>query len=168
MSTSAARWEARPATRRYLQLAGQLESLFRGTPAAPGAINVDRAVLKTQEQKVRFRMEGGRVQHDVFELSDGGVVIRTGGSVGLDETLDLVVEIPVQRQWLGREPVRLGWQNQVIRVPIRGTLSRPKIDERALGQLAAQLARQTGQRLLEDQLQKQLEKILPPGGQPRK
>jgi len=56
----------------------------------------------------------------------------------------------------------------VIRVPIRGTLSRPKIDERALGQLAAQLARQTGQRLLEDQLQKQLEKILPPGGQPRK
>ncbi|MCH8922040.1 MAG: hypothetical protein IIA67_02690 [Planctomycetes bacterium] len=151
-----------PLTGQFLQLAGRLETIFRGGGLA-GRV-ADTTVTMRENQQVEFRMAHGRIYHQGLELIAAGAVIRTSGSVGIDETLDLVVELPIQEKWIGRDSRLAPWRNRVIRIPIRGTLSRPKVDARVLGDLAAHLARQAGQKFLQDQINKRLEKLLQPRG----
>lgn len=152
-----------PLTGQFLALAGQLELIFRGGGLAGRA--ADTKVTMRENQQIIFRMANGRIYHQGLELTAAGAVIRTSGSVGIDETLDLVVELPIQEKWIGRDTRLAPWRNRVVRIPIRGTLSRPKVDTRVLGDVAAQIARQAGQRFLQDQFNKGLEKLLRPRGE---
>jgi hypothetical protein len=149
-----------PLTSQFLRLASQLETLFRGGGLA-GRVS-DSKVTMPENQQVAFRMADGRIHHQGLEWMAAGVVLRTSGSVGTDETLDLIVDLPIQEKWIGRNSRLAPWRNQVVRIPIRGTLSRPKVDTRVLGDLAAKLAQQAGQKFLENQFNKGLEKLFRP------
>jgi len=46
-----------------------------------------------RDSVVRFEMRDGRVYHEGFELGIGNLRLRTHGSVGLDQTIDMVAEI---------------------------------------------------------------------------
>ena len=61
------------------------------------------------------------------------LTIRTYGSVGLDQTLAITAEINAPLNRLGNIPVAAALRNRTIKIPIGGTLSKPKLDERALG-----------------------------------
>jgi len=72
----------------------------------------------------------------------------------------LLVEIPIQDQWLGAAAAT--WHNRVVQIPIRGTLSHPQVDGQVLAQIAAQLAQGTGQRVIGDQTNLGLDRLLGP------
>lgn len=85
---------------------------------------------------VDFVLEDGRIMYDNFQLifpEDFDLIFR--GSVGFDETLDLVVSIPVRPEMLERFKVKDSvvdvarvLANLRIDVPITGTREKPKLD----------------------------------------
>ena len=84
----------------------------------------------------------------------------TTGSVGHDETIDLVMSIPLEDRWLGNRPELAAFRGLSLAIPIRGTLSKPKIDSSALKDLSKQLVRQAAGQLIDQQLRRGLESLL--------
>jgi hypothetical protein len=79
----------------------------------------------------------------------GGHQVVLTGTVGLDETLDYVAQIPVTPRLVG-EDVYGYLEGTTINVPIRGTLSQPDISSRVLTDAVANLVRQAAQKALQD------------------
>lgn len=119
------------------------------------------------EQVVPVRLENGRVHHENFAIRIGQSDVRTSGSVGLDGSLSLVLDLPVPPRALDRllpdNPIlRESLGKQRIKVPVGGTLKRPKLDAKALDDgvaavmrgaakdAAGQLFRKGQDRLLEE------------------
>jgi len=149
-----------PAMAEFLALARQAEAIFRGRAVGGLLAPRQQSLIRVQNQNVRFRMAKGRMYHERLEMLAGNVPISTSGSVGLqDDSLDLLLEVPVQDQWLGGAAASSPWRNRVVRIPIRGTLSQPQIDSRVLAQIATGMAAGAGQRLLGEGINKGLERL---------
>ena len=118
-----------------------------------------------KESTVAFRMKDGRVYHRNLELIFPDLTIRTEGSVGLDQTLDIVAEMPVPPKWLANDATAArAFADQVIRIPLKGTLSKPQLDRRELERLSRQFIQKAAGNLLEEQLNKQLDQLFKPRG----
>jgi len=122
-----------------------------------------------RESQVEFRLVQGRVYHRGLELIFPDLTIRTYGSVGLDKTVAIMAEMPVPPKWIGNNPLGNALKDQTIQLPIAGTLSKPKIDGKVLDKLAAQFIRKQGEGLLRNELNKQLDRLIPllPQGKPQ-
>jgi|GEM_PF-834785 len=169
-----------PLAQQYLTLAKQVKDLADGNYAAigslftPGAVQppqtsspgTNRGVLVLPEQQVKFEMIDGRVHHQGLQMTVKDVVITTRGSVGLDQTMELVAEIPVQDSWLKQNAALAGLKGQMLQIPIRGTLAAPLPDFRGLANLSKDLARNAATGLLKDKVGSELNKFLPPGFNP--
>jgi len=109
----------------------------------------DRAgkTLRLEDQEVAVAFERGRFRHGPIRFHSGKYPVSLSGSVGLDRTLDMVLEVEQRRKG-----DRRGYR---VRIPVTGTLSNPRVDTRALLRGAAEdLLR----RKLEDLLEKQRRK----------
>jgi translocation and assembly module TamB len=169
-----------PLAQQYLNMAKQVKDIADGnyaaigslfTPGAqqppqPGAPTTNRGVLVLPEQQVKFEMIDGRVHHQGLQMTVKDVVITTRGSVGLDQTMELVAEIPVQDAWIGKNASLASLKGQMLQIPIRGTLSAPAPDYRGLTNLATSLGRSAATGLLEKKVGAELNKFLPPGFNP--
>jgi len=91
----------------------------------------------------------------------GTLPITTHGSVGLDESLSLVAEVPIQAKLLGRDLSLGALEGQTLQIPIEGTLKKPRLDRRILQQLAGQLLQNATRGALIDEVNKQLDRLLP-------
>lgn len=126
-----------PLAQQFLQLIGQVKAITRGQNAGQvGGGNW----LTIDNQSVAFQMRDGRVYHRGLEMKAGDVVLRTEGSVGFDESLSLVAEIPLQEKWLGSSEIATALKGEVLRVPVSGTFSQPRIDNSVLTDLARRAA----------------------------
>lgn len=115
--------------------------------------------LVVPAQNVRLTVAGGRVTHDRFAVRLGdaeGALVATSGSVGFDETVDLVAEVPLDAKWFKEERVAQALGGQMLRIPIRGTLGRPAVDPRAFQDLARRAAAGAVKGTIDRQLEKQL------------
>ena len=110
-----------------------------------------------------FRMKDRRIYHDGLELMFPDLTIRTSGSVGLDQTMDITAEMPVPPKWLGGNAVAIrAIGNQTIRLPLRGKLDKPELDRAALQQASAQFAGKAAGSVLESGLNQGLNKLFGP------
>jgi hypothetical protein len=87
---------------------------------------------------VEFTMREGRVHHRDLQFGIGKFQVRTEGSVGVDQTLDLLAEVPIPDTLLGFGLVENtalfeAMQGQTLRLPVHGTLDEPKVDALKLG-----------------------------------
>ncbi len=119
--------------------------------------------LNIPEQFVSFRVENQRVYHDQFHVVVGNVTLRTRGSVGLDQTLLLVAQIPIERQWVADERLWKVFEGKSLEIPITGTMRNPRIDskrvEQAVQKMAGDLLRDSTGRILERELQRGLNQL---------
>ena len=92
-------------------------------------------LLSIRDQQVNFRVVDGRVYHQNMEFQVGDVTLRSQGSVGLDETISLTLQVPIQDAWIAKEPLLAGLKGQSLQVPVTGTLTRPQMDQRAISSL---------------------------------
>ena len=89
------------------------------------------------EQKIPIRIKDGRVYHDNFGLTIGKSEVKTSGSVGLDGSLQMVVEMPVPERLLNALPpktpqiVRDALAKRTFKIPVGGTVSQPQLDSRS-------------------------------------
>jgi hypothetical protein len=93
-----------------------------------------------------------------MNLLVGNVPLRTAGSVGLDQSLDVRAEVPILDQWVQKDPLLGGLRGQTLNIPLRGTLLAPKADGKVLKDLAEKLAGGL--------LDNILRPVLPPGAVP--
>ncbi|HID75559.1 MAG TPA: hypothetical protein EYP56_06125 [Planctomycetaceae bacterium] len=124
------------------------------------ALRRDKPAQLRRESVVEFRMVQGRVYHRGLELQFPDLTIRTYGSVGLDQSLAVLAEIPIPPDWKTGSRLDAALRNQTIRIPIAGTLSRPTLDTAALERYQAELLGRAAQNLLEDELRRRLDELL--------
>ncbi len=150
-----------PMTQQWVGLAQQIEALAkRRDPTA--STNRQVTLLSIRDQQVSFRVVNGRVYHENMEFQVGDVVMRSQGSVGLDETIALTLQIPIQDAWIAKEPLLAGLKGQSLQVPVTGTLKRPKMDQRAVANLSSQLIQNSAGQAVGNELNKVLDKFLKP------
>ena len=118
--------------------------------------------LEIPPQQVDFQVAQGRVFHRNLEVRAGDFVIRTKGWVGMDQTLGVLAEIPIQEAWVADKRWLAGLAGQSLKIPIQGTFSRPRLDRQAMTELSRGIMQDSAQRVLQDELQKGLQKLLGP------
>jgi hypothetical protein len=155
-----------PLATSLIEIVGQVERIAGRNPTRGSDLR-----LSVPQQNVAVRVVGGRVIHDRFAVRLGdadGPVMATSGSVGFDESLDLVVDVPLDATWFKDERIAAAMKGQSLRVPIHGTLSRPAPDPRALQDLARRAATGAVEGFLNREIEKQvgdpLRKLLDRGG----
>jgi hypothetical protein len=100
---------------------GALKSLL-------GVIGLADETLQVPDQDVRVRLRDGRIHHGKLPLKVREYTLVSSGSVGLDKTLDLLVELPVTRELVDSDSLYDVLEGQSIKVRLRGTLDNPQFD----------------------------------------
>lgn len=113
-----------------------------------------------KDTQVKFRVEEGRVYHENLRFQLPGMQVTTSGSVGFDHTLSLTAEMPLPPEVLKNKVVSDYIATQTIRVPIGGTLEKPKLDRNALNREIGQLISKSASKSVENELNKQIDKGL--------
>ncbi len=138
----------------------QLQALKKGKDLLAGAVAPKPArLLSMHDQKIEFQVVEGRVYHRnlVFTIDD--VPVRSQGSVGFDQSLALVIDIPIQDRWIDGEDALKGLAGQSLQVPIYGTFEKPRVDQQALANLTRELLRDTARQAIGGEINRQLEKL---------
>ena len=77
--------------------------------------------------------------------------------------MGILAEMPVPPKWLESNPVLAqSMRNEVIRVPIGGTLSKPQLDQKAMQRLTSQFLQKAAGNVIEGELNKQLDRLFGP------
>ena len=138
LAIDAAQVGAGPMVQQVLLLAQQLKAtLDTRTEGRPLDLNDQWLVLP--KQQFEFRMADQRIHHQKIKFVVQDVIVHTTGSVGLDQTLSLVAEVPIRDEWVSANRYLASLRGYAVKIPIYGTLSQPKLDSSALKQLGAQL-----------------------------
>ncbi len=150
-----------PAVTPLLAAVKQLKAIALGQ--LPGNPTSDyQAWLVFPKQDVVLRVSKGRVYHDRLEMMIGDTLVRTRGSVGFDESLDLVAQVPIQDTWLGANPNLTLLKGMVVDIPIRGTIKEPRLDQRSVETLARKILKRAAGRVLQDELGRGLNRLFGP------
>jgi hypothetical protein len=151
-----------PMAQHWVGLAQQIEALVKrrnpGGQTNPSQVTL----LSIRDQQVNFRVADGRVHHQNMEFQVGDVTLRSQGSVGFDETVALTLSVPVQDDWIAKEPLLAGFKGQALQIPIGGTLMRPQMDQRAIASITQQLLQGAAQQAIGGELNKALDKLFKP------
>ena len=128
-----------PMVAEWVGMARQVRSVARD--GVEGALQPSEAsILSMRDQPIEFQLVEGRVYHRGLTFNIGDAVVYSEGSVGIDETLDLLLTVPILDEWIAERPALLGrLQGQSLRIPVRGTFSAPRVDREAFRQLSGQL-----------------------------
>jgi translocation and assembly module TamB len=126
------------------------------------------------ETIVLVQVASGRVHHQNFAINFAGTPLRTSGSVGFDNTLDLVVEVPLPKDLpaLKNNPVLVkALAGKMVKVPVKGTLAKPELDPKGFEQTIAALARDAAKDIGKEAIENELKKLFPgmsaPGATPK-
>jgi hypothetical protein len=161
LSVHSARVGPGPLSREFLGIAEQIRAVIEKRPPRAGAGGLDQW-LELPSQEVAFQMVDGRVHHQGLQLQVGDVLFKTKGAVGFDDSLALLAEVPIRDQWVADDRYLSALRGQTIQLPVQGTLGRPQVDGQALAQLTRQAVGGAATRLLEQELNRGLERLLRP------
>ncbi len=96
------------------------------------ALRMPPRLVTVENEPITFRLSDGRIHHSELTFRLQRLVIRTSGSVGLDGSLSMVAEVPMPAHLLGDRPIAAILAKQTLRIPIKGTLKKPRIDGQGL------------------------------------
>ncbi len=141
-----------PLTQQIMQAVASLQTMMGRQP------NADAQWMEVSEQKVPFAYAEGRVYHKDLKVSIGEIVVQSQGSVGLDETINFQLSIPIPDKWSEGKPVLAGLKGEAIPFQMGGTLDQPQLDGRALGDFGKRIGMKSIPGLLQGLIEKRMEK----------
>lgn len=121
-----------PATAQLAMLGREIEAIAKGGIAGTLLNREPVTLLSVSDRRIDFWVEQGRVYHQGVEFQVGDVVFRSRGSVGLDETVSVMLELPIQEKWVSRSRHLAGLSGKVLQVPLGGTLTNLQFDKGAV------------------------------------
>lgn len=136
---------------------GQVESAIT-LAASRDFLGLDRPLVQIDNQTIEFELKDRRLYHSDAAFNFRGVVVRTRGSVGLDQTLDLVAELSFPSEWTRRITFLAALEGKALELPIRGTLHRPQVDASGIGRMFEDLGQGALEGLINGGLKKLLER----------
>ena len=151
------------------EIAGRM--IVHSATVSPGPLVQQLASLLTTsptlvriqpESVIQFRMTGGRIYHQGLALEFPEVTMQTYGSVGLDESLKLMVETSVPMKWLPGNAVTDVIKKQKLQIPVGGTLKSPQLDLGELARAKNQILGNLTRSVLQSELGNQLNRFLQP------
>jgi len=148
-----------PAVAEWVSIARQIEALAKDRDPAALLARPAPTLLSISERTVNFQIAGQRVYHQGLAFEVGDVPVVSNGSVGFDETLQMTLTVPIQEKWIAGERRLVGLRGQSIQVPVAGTLSKPRIDRRAMEGFRRQLIQQGVQGAIQGEIGRALEKL---------
>ncbi len=151
-----------PMAKQWVDLAQQVEAIAKRRDPASVVQRQPVTLLSIKDQQVNFRVVGGRVYHQGMQIQIGDVTMTTEGSVGLDETVALVVRVPIQDKWIEGQALLVGLKGQSLAIPISGTLRQPRMDQSAVAGLSQQLLQGAAQQAIGGELNKAFDKLFKP------
>ena len=154
---------AGPLSMAYIGVIQRLRGALQGLPPEADTLGSPVRLVRLEEQTIDIHMTEQRVHHQGLTMQVGDAEIVTSGSVGVDQTLDLVAEIPVRDEWIEGRSYLLGLQGQTLKIPIRGSVSRPRVDFSLIEELGRKTLAGTASRALRGEINNLLgELLLPP------
>jgi len=129
------------------KLIQELGDLFK---TAPPAVQITNCI-------VPVKMVDGKVYHEGLQFLAGDVSVRTSGWVSVEGNMNLLAEIQLPDRWLGKVSPNLS--KQPIKLPIRGTLSSPTVDDAAVRAALSQFTRDAAGKLLQKEIENGLKKL---------
>jgi hypothetical protein len=119
---------------------GQGQLIVHAIDVAPGPLvqhlasilHLPPTTRLVENSTVLFRLENGRIYHQDLQFRLRDITIRTHGSVGFDESLELVAEVPLGGSLANDPALGSAGAGHVLSLPIRGTLRHPQLDIAAL------------------------------------
>lgn len=151
-----------PLGQQALWIANQVKGLVERKPLGAVAPSAGGDFLSMPDQAVAFQLINQRVYHENLTFLVRDVTIRTKGSVGLDQSLSIVAEVPVLDRWVEKDRLLAGLKGQTLHIPITGTLSQPKLDGRIFEEASKRIISGAAGNLLEGELNKGLQKLFGP------
>ena len=131
-----------------------------GDLLALAQLDESRAVIP--DQRVRFETRDGRLYPSPLTIQSGPYKLVLTGSVGLDQTVQYWVELPITREVVGRDVYNtLG--DTTVRLEITGTVGNPKISKDAYRKLVADVTKDAARKKGVEALKKEAEKQLGEG-----
>jgi hypothetical protein len=158
--TMRAQVKAGPVGQEFMLLVNEISSILKSGSLVTRNDQAS-ALMSIDTSQIEFRLVNRRVYHRGLKFMAGTLPITTHGSVGLDETLSLVAEVPIQAKLLGRDLSLGALEGQTLQIPIEGTLTKPKLDRHILEQLAGKFLQNAARGALLDEVNKQLDRLLP-------
>ena len=149
-----------PVAQQFIALAQQVKSILDGRPVADSQAASNWLVIP--QQNVRVDVENGRVSHQGLTMTAGDVTIRTSGSVGLDESLAIMAEVPIRDEWVANKKYLSSLRGTAIQIPMQGTLSKPRLDNRMLTELSARMVGGAARGVLQDEVNRGLQRLFGP------
>jgi hypothetical protein len=162
LDIQALRFSPGPVAQQFILLGRQVEAIAKRRLSPEGIGAWDTTIVEVNQCRVPFRMTAGRVYHQGLVMSAGAFRMITRGSVGLDQSLEVLVETRLDREKIGDAPWARWLEGRTIEVPVRGTFGRPAVDPRFFNELVGQLAREGTQQASEEVLSRELEKVFRP------
>ena len=141
-----------PLTRQIIDAIGGIQTILGRPPAA------NAQWMQVDEQQVPFVFAEGRVYHKDLKVGFGDVVVQSEGSVGLDETIDFQLSVPIPDKWTEGKPLLANLKGEVIPLQMGGTLDKPQLDGKALGDFGKRIGFKSAGGLLQQLIEKRLEK----------
>lgn len=150
-----------PLAQPLLGLAQQVKTVLDGRPSSDSQTLASNWLLIPQ-QTVHVDVEDGRVFHQGLTMTSGDVTIRTSGSVGLDESLAIMAEVPIRDEWVADKKYLASLRGTVIQIPVQGTLGKPRLDDRMLAELSARLVGGAARGVVQDEINRGLQRLFGP------
>ena len=114
-------------------------------------------LLRVRPDPVRVKMVERRLWHEGLVMEMGQLVVRSGGSVGEDGSLSMVVEVALRGDIAGTLPVVAQLLRTPLAIPLRGTVERPQFDARAIDTIIGRIVENTAEAVITDGLSRGLE-----------
>jgi hypothetical protein len=149
-----------PVAQEFMVLVNEISTVLRRGNLQP-LNDQSGSLLSIDTADAEFRMVNHRVYHRNLKFVIGTLPITTHGSVGMDESLSMVAEVPIRANLLGRDLALGSLEGQSLQIPIGGTLKKPQLDRGVLRQLTGQVLQNVTRGVITDEVGKHLERLLP-------
>jgi translocation and assembly module TamB len=107
-----------------------------------GLIKIPPPYSLIKENQISIRVAKSRVYHENLELMfPDNFNLKTEGSVGMDGTLDLRIDMPIPSKLVGGLRLPDNFAKMRVKIPVTGTVEKPRIDPRAMQDVVAQILR---------------------------
>jgi hypothetical protein len=113
-----------------------------------GLVGLQDKAVAVPDQTLGVSLQDGRFRQEQMTLDVAGHALRLSGSVGLDKTLDLLVELPFTRQLVPSDDLYKLLQGQTLKVRVGGTVDAPQFDRNAIRENIRSLTQQVPVELL--------------------
>jgi hypothetical protein len=122
-------------------------------------MGVKEREIMISDQSIDFKARKGRVTCTPITLDVGEHQLKLHGSFGFDETLDFIARVPVTPKMVGNDAYRF-LKGTTIKVPIRGSVSKPKVNQAAFQDATGDLMQQVMQKNVEQGVQELFNNLL--------